>query len=242
MPWKWFPETREKYPVRQIHFHMGPTNSGKTKTALDHLRRAKTGCYLSPLRLLALEVQEILAQSQKNESDIWEDGVVCNVKTGQIKKYFPNATHTSCTIEMTDYSAEYDCAVIDEIQMIEDANRGHHWTNAILGLKAKEIHLCGSEAALKIIVEILKNTGDELTIHKYARFSSLTTERAPMKSFDELEEGDCFISFSKGRIYDLKDRINEHLNEGTDSTQNHCAVLYGSLPAESKIKQAQYFN
>ena len=63
MPWNWFPETREKYPKRQFHFHMGPTNSGKTKTALDYLRKAKTGCYLSPLRLLALEIQQLLIKS-----------------------------------------------------------------------------------------------------------------------------------------------------------------------------------
>lgn len=126
--------------------------------------------------------------------------------------------------------------------MIDDANRGHHWTNAVLGLKAKEIHLCGSEAALKIIVEILKHTGDELTIHKYARFSPLTTEKTPIESLDEIEEGDCFISFSKTKIHELKDKINAHQNKGTDSKKNHCAVLYGALPAESKMMQATYFN
>lgn len=47
--------------------------------------------------------------------------------------YF-NATHMSSTIEMTDFAKVYDVAVIDEIQMIADRDRGNHWTNAILGL------------------------------------------------------------------------------------------------------------
>jgi hypothetical protein len=84
-PWDWFPETRAKYPSRKFHYHMGPTNSGKTKNALDHLRKAQTGCYLSPLRLLAMEVQQLLQESHKNEHGYFEDGVVCNVRTGPHK-------------------------------------------------------------------------------------------------------------------------------------------------------------
>ena len=53
-PWLWYNQTREKYPTRKFHYHLGPTNSGKTRHALEILKRAKTGCYLSPLRLLAI--------------------------------------------------------------------------------------------------------------------------------------------------------------------------------------------
>ena len=38
---------------------------------------------------------------------------------------------------------EYEVAVIDEIQMIGDVERGWAWTRVILGIKAKRIHLCG---------------------------------------------------------------------------------------------------
>jgi len=54
-----------------------------------------------------------------------------------------NATHMSSTIEMCDLTQRYDVAVIDEIQMIADERRGHAWTQALLGLQAEEIHLCG---------------------------------------------------------------------------------------------------
>ena len=96
---------------------------------------------MAPLRLLAWEVAEKL---QNN-------GKVCNLKTGQEQKFYFNATHTSCTIEMTDLSKRYEVAVIDEIQMIANESRGHAWTNALLGLQADEIHLCGDPRAQQLI-------------------------------------------------------------------------------------------
>ena len=46
--------------TRQIIFHMGPTNSGKTHAALERFAAARNGAYLAPLRLLALENYEAL--------------------------------------------------------------------------------------------------------------------------------------------------------------------------------------
>ena len=54
---------------------MGPTNSGKTKAALDKLMKGRNGIYCAPLRLLAWEISETLANK----------GVVCNLITGQEK-------------------------------------------------------------------------------------------------------------------------------------------------------------
>lgn len=57
-------------------YHAGPTNSGKTYTALQALRRAQSGAYCGPLRLLALEVADSL-----NEAGVW-----CNLVTGEEAK------------------------------------------------------------------------------------------------------------------------------------------------------------
>ena len=45
---------------RHHHFYVGPTNSGKTYRALNTLMAAKSGVYLAPLRLLAMEVRDKL--------------------------------------------------------------------------------------------------------------------------------------------------------------------------------------
>jgi ATP-dependent RNA helicase SUPV3L1/SUV3 len=46
---------------------------------------------------------------------------------------------------MVPLNMELEVAVIDEIQMIGNIERGWAWTQALLGLRAKEVHLCGEE-------------------------------------------------------------------------------------------------
>ena len=149
-PHEWFPEARKM--TRQIHYHMGPTNSGKTRKALSCLIASPNGLYCAPLRLLAWEVSETLGNH----------GVPCNLVTGQEKQLQHDAKHLSCTIEMADLQNPYEVAVIDEVQLIEDPDRGYAWTNALLGLQAKEIHICGDERALRLVSKLMESTGDQV--------------------------------------------------------------------------------
>ena len=165
LPHEWYPRTR--LMKRKIIFHGGPTNSGKTYQALKRLIQADPlkggGIYCGPLRLLALEVYEKLNR----------EGVYTSLLTGQEKREVPFATHLSCTIEMMVIDKEYDVAVIDEIQMIGDIQRGYAWTKAILGLRAKEIHVCGGIEGLEIVQKLIESTGDEFIFQKYERLSTL---------------------------------------------------------------------
>ena len=73
-----------------------------------------------------------------------------------------DAGHTSCTVEMCDLSLMYDVAVLDEAQLLGDPSRGWAWTRALLGLQAREIHLCGSETMtplLKVILDLSTSNG-----------------------------------------------------------------------------------
>ena len=110
---------------RRFILHIGPTNSGKTFHALERLKTAKKGTYLGPLRLLALEVYE----------KMHDYGVPSTMLTGQECIADDDSRITASTIEMADFSEEYDIAVIDEAQLTADPDRGHCWTKAILGLK-----------------------------------------------------------------------------------------------------------
>ena len=56
-------DLKSLYPLarsmkRELYFFVGPTNSGKTYQAMNELKKANTGVYLAPLRLLALENYE----------------------------------------------------------------------------------------------------------------------------------------------------------------------------------------
>lgn len=82
-PHKWYPAARAT--KRRIVCHVGPTNSGKTFTALQCLKNAQRGLYCGPLRLLAWEVCNFLRAEE----------VVCDLITGQELERSDNATHTA---------------------------------------------------------------------------------------------------------------------------------------------------
>ena len=114
-PVKWFPKARSM--TRRIIYHQGPTNSGKTYNALQALQKAKTGIYCGPLKLLATEIANKININEKK----------CDLITGDDKRYINKempSSHTSCTVEIASVENEYDVAVIDEIQMIGDVQRG----------------------------------------------------------------------------------------------------------------------
>jgi ATP-dependent RNA helicase SUPV3L1/SUV3 len=145
----------------------GPTNSGKTYQALQRLRQADPeqggGLYCGPLRLLALEVYESLNRS----------GIYCDLRTGQEIRTVPLSTHVSSTLEMVNLNKEYDVVVIDEIQMIADAQRGYAWTKTVLGIQANEIHVCGGLEAFEIVKALMEQTQDSFELCKYERMSNL---------------------------------------------------------------------
>lgn len=150
---------------------------------------------------------------------------------------FRTASTLACTVEMLDLDREFDVAVIDEIQMFADAQRGWAFTQALLGVKAKEIYLCGEEAALPLIKEIAAEAGDEIHVSRYERLSPLSVgERSLEDNLKNLRQGDCVVCFSRKKIFEMKQLIENEL----DGVK--CAVVYGNLPMENRLVQARKFN
>ncbi|KAH6948432.1 hypothetical protein HPB50_024373 [Hyalomma asiaticum] len=93
-------------------------------------------------------------------------GTPCDLVTGEERRcVLPDgqpAPHVACTVEMAAVHTPYDVAVIDEIQMMRDPQRGWAWTRALLGLAAKELHLCGEAAAVGLVRNLLASLGEEL--------------------------------------------------------------------------------
>lgn len=58
-------------------------------------------------------------------------------------------------------------AVIDEIQMVRDPNRGWAWTRALLGLNAKEIHVCGEASAIELVNDLAIAAGEEVEVRHW---------------------------------------------------------------------------
>lgn len=162
---------------------------------------------------------------------------LCNMVTGEEQKTVDeSAGLLSCTVEMVNTFKPCDVAVIDEIQLIGDQQRGGAWTKAVLGMPAKELHLCGEETAVPIIEQLVKDTGDELIVNRYQRLSPLrVADHSLQGDLTLIRKGDCIVTFSRSSIFDLKKRVEE-------ATGLRCAVAYGALPPELRSEQAALFN
>lgn len=161
----------------------------------------------------------------------------CNMITGEEHKIVRvDAPLVSCTVEMLPTTRFYDVAVVDEIQMIADERRGGGWTNAVLGLCARELHLCGEETAVPLIQALLKDTGDELIVNRYERLTPLQVEAESLEGdFSRVQKGDCIVTFSRSSIFAMR-RLVE------DKTGIKCALVYGKLPSQIRSDQAALFN
>ncbi|VEU23746.1 DEKNAAC104991 [Brettanomyces naardenensis] len=226
-PYEWFPEARKL--KRKFIMHVGPTNSGKTYHALKRLENCSKGYFAGPLRLLAREVYDKFQTK----------GIRCNLVTGEevivdVDENGNKAGVTSGTIEMLSLTENYDVIVVDEIQMIGDQFRGSAWTNAILGARAKEIHICGEVSAVPLIKRLVAMTGDELEINEYKRLGKLVVDDQTI-GMNDLKKGDCIVCFSKTAILDMKLQIEQQTNLRS-------AVIYGALPPETRAQEAQRFN
>ena len=93
--------------------------------------------------------------------------------------------------------------------MIADDRRGFAWTNALLGLQAKEIHLCGDPRAYVLIKDLVRVTGDILECAEYKRLSTLDVEKKNINSLKDLRAGDCIVAFSRSKLFTIKAAINE---------------------------------
>ncbi|KIX08459.1 uncharacterized protein Z518_03115 [Rhinocladiella mackenziei CBS 650.93] len=225
-PTEWYSGARQLQ--RDIHLHIGPTNSGKTYNALKRLEESGNGFYAGPLRLLAHEVF----------SRFKAKGVSCDLVTGDDVRLDdnPNVLMSASTVEMVDTSRSVEVGVIDEIQMITSRERGWAWTRAFLGANARELHLCGEPRVLPLIRELTASTGDTLHVHEYKRLNPLKVMTKSLKGdLKSLRKGDCIVTFSVMNIHAMKKQIEV-------DTGRRCAIVYGSLPPETRARQAALFN
>ncbi|MBF0206650.1 MAG: hypothetical protein HQK53_07150 [Oligoflexia bacterium] len=208
---------------RNIIYHVGPTNSGKTYHAIDALCKVASGCYLAPLRLLAAELFDTMN----------DRGIKTTLLTGEEVIPTEGATHFSSTVEMVKLHEYFDCAVIDEIQMISDPQRGWAWTRALVGVRAKEVHICGDDTAINLIKKIVELTGDTLEFRHYERMTKLEIMDYPI-NLGDLEKGDALIVFSRRNALKYKSDL-ERLGLKV-------SIIYGMLGPEVRREQARKFD
>lgn len=219
-------DLKSLYPLarslnRKLKFFVGPTNSGKTYNAMKELKTAHSGLYLAPLRLLALEGYE----------DLKSENIDVSLITGEEQIINEDSAHVCSTIEMIDFNLDVDVAIIDEIQMLDDIDRGWAWVNAIIGCPAKTIIMTGSVNALEAVRRIATYLGEELEVVKHQR-------KTPLKvlprhtALEYLEPGTALIAFSRKDVLQLKQKLQKKYK---------VSVIYGNLSPEVRRDEAQRF-
>ncbi len=218
---------RDEYPEARAmnrHFilHIGGTNTGKTYAGLVRLMQSPTGVYLGPLRLLALEAQEVLLDAH----------VDCSLTTGEEEDHRPGDTHVAATAEKLDLKRFFDVAVVDECQMISDPERGYAWTRAILGVLSPEVHLCAAPEAKDILIRLISSCGDSYEVIEHERRVPLIPMRSTV-SPERIQPGDALITFSKVGVLSVAEELRSHGKEP--------AIIYGALPYSTRRRQMEGF-
>lgn len=207
---------------RKITFFMGPPNTGKTYRSFQFLEKAKNGVYLGPLRLLALEGHETLL----------DRGVLNDLITGEERRRSVGSTHVSSTVEMCRWNKEVDAVVLDEVQLLSDANRGWAWTQAFISAPSQDLVLTGSLAALPYVKKMVEYLGDELEVVELFAEKELRRDKA-LNNWDKLRKGDAIIAFSRKDVLAWK--------EAAEKRGLKVSVIYGHLSPEVRREEAYKF-
>ncbi|NBU20495.1 hypothetical protein EBS43_03625 [bacterium] len=217
-------EYKEFFPVaremkRRHVFFMGPTNSGKSYRGFNYLTEGDSGVYLAPLRLLALEGQE----------EIEKRGKACSLLTGEEMELKPEARFVASTIEMANLDRPIDGALIDEIQLILDQNRGWAWAQALIGIPARTIIMTGSSECLPTLRRIIEEyLGETLEVVELQRIGELEVLPRPLKKLTDVEPGTAIISFSRRGVLSLKKELED--------AGKKVSVLYGNLSPGVRVR------
>lgn len=206
---------------------LGPTNSGKSHEAVQALAEAQSGVYLAPLRLLALENYERLSEQ------LALVGKKVNLVTGEERREQEGATHVASTVEMLDTRRAVQVAVIDEIQMLADRERGAAWTAAVCGAPAPLVYLVGAPEARSAVEALARRLNVPIEIKMRERMAPLSMEAAPVRRIQRLQKGDAVIAFSRREVLMWRDMVTE--------AGFSCATVYGNLSPEVRQAQAARF-
>ncbi|NHZ90523.1 RNA helicase [Massilia sp. CCM 8733] len=207
---------------------LGPTNSGKTHRAMEALGKAGSGVYLAPLRLLALENFERLQAARPHGEPL-----AVSLVTGEERRIAENGTHVASTVEMLDSRTPVEVAVIDEIQMLADRDRGAAWTAAVCGAPASVVYLVGAPEARRAIEALAARLECPLEVHLLKRMAPLSMEPGAVRKLRNLKRGDAVICFSRREVLMWRDMITE--------MGLSVATVYGNLAPEVRRAQAERF-
>ena len=199
---------------------LGPTNTGKTHLAIERMLAHSSGIIGLPLRLLAREVYNKIADRAG------VDAVA--LITGEEKIKPPKARFWVSTVEAMPRDLDVSFLAVDEIQIAADLERGHVFTDRILHRRGRDETLLLGAATMRPIIERLLPGANIVT---RPRLSQL--EFAGDRKLTRQPRRTAIVAFSADEVYAIAELIKRQ--------HGGAAVVLGSLSPRTRNAQVAMF-
>ncbi len=208
---------RQSRPVTAV---LGPTNTGKTHYAVERMLGHGGGMIGLPLRLLAREVYDRVRA-------IAGDHAVALV-TGEERIIPAQPRYWVATVEAMPADVKVPFVAIDEVQLAQDFERGHIFTDRILNRRGfDETLLLGSGTMRGILEKLLPGT----TFIQRPRLSKLTY--AGQKKLTRLPPRSAIVAFTTEMVYAVAELVRRQ--------RGGAAVVMGSLSPKTRNAQVALY-
>ena len=199
---------------------LGPTNTGKTFTAMERMLAHHSGVMGFPLRLLARENYERAARLKGRDA--------VALITGEEKIVPSRARYFLCTVESMPLDLAAEFVGVDEIQLASDPERGHVFTDRLFYMRgtAETLFLGAST-----IAPLLRQLLPEVEIRTQPRFSTLTYTSP--KKLSRIPRRSAVIVFSAAQVYQTAEFLRVH--------RGGCSVVLGALSPRTRNAQVQMY-
>ncbi|QOZ65569.1 helicase-related protein [Bradyrhizobium arachidis] len=220
MPFSSSPFASERAPGAGVTAVLGPTNTGKTHLAIERMLAHPSGMIGLPLRLLAREVYNKIADRAGIES--------VALVTGEEKIKPKNPRYWVSTVEAMPRDIDVSFLAVDEVQIASDLERGHVFTDRILNRRGRDETLLLGAATMRPIIERLLPGVSMIT---RPRLSSL--EFAGDRKITRQPRRTAIVAFSADEVYAIAELIRRQ--------HGGAAVVLGSLSPRTRNAQVAMF-
>jgi ATP-dependent RNA helicase SUPV3L1/SUV3 len=214
------PFANERAPGAGVTAVLGPTNTGKTHLAIERMLAHSSGLIGLPLRLLAREVYNKIADRAGADS--------VALITGEEKIKPPKARFWVSTVEAMPRDLDVSFLAVDEIQIAADLERGHVFTDRILHRRGRDETLLLGAATMRPIIERLLPGASIVT---RPRLSQL--EFAGDRKITRQPRRTAIVAFSADEVYAIAELIRRQ--------HGGAAVVLGSLSPRTRNAQVAMF-
>jgi len=198
---------------------LGPTNTGKTHRAIERMLAHDSGAIGLPLRLLAREVYDRVAQKVGAER--------VALVTGEERRVPRAPSYWISTTEAMSTEREVDFVAVDEVQLMEDRERGHVFTDRVLHARGrKETCFLGSHAARELLFGLVPHA----TLEPLQRLSRLS--HAGASALKKLPARSAIVAFSMAEVVENAERAK---------ARGGAAVVLGALSPRARNAQVAMF-